>query len=151
MDRRVSLEITLRDGIAAHEPGEKVEGEVSWSLAEAPQAVELRLFWRTEGEGNQDLEVVETLAFDKPQARDRRSFECRLPESPWSFRGPLIHLIWGLELLASPGEAAVHEDLVVAPGGMEIALQEARDPAQEKAEQMASGCLALFGKKLPRS
>jgi len=145
----MSLTIELRSGIAAFSPGETVEGEAGWRLAEAPKSVELRLFWRTEGAGNEDLEVVESLAFEVPQLADRRPFSFRLPAGPWSFRGPLIHLQWGLELVAAPGEESTRTDLTVAPNGREIELQPAHDPVAEKAEKMASGCLALFGKKLP--
>ena len=73
-----------------------------------------------------------------------------LPEGPWSFNGLLVHLVWGLELVAEPGEHVARVDLTVAPGGREIQLQAAYDPVDAKAEKMASGCLALFGKQLPK-
>ncbi len=145
----MSLEIRLRNDIASYSPGETVEGEASWALPEPPAAMELRLFWRTEGAGNTDLEVVESRPFESPRAADRRPFQFRLPAGPWSFQGPLIHLVWGVELVASPSEDASRVDLTVAPGGREIQLQPAHDPVAAKAEKMASGCLALFGKKLP--
>jgi hypothetical protein len=146
----MSLTIELRGGVAAFSPGESVEGDAGWTLAEPPRAVALRLFWRTEGTGNEDVEVVDSLTFDAPAARDKRAFSFRLPAGPWSFRGPLIHLLWGLELVAEPGEETARVDLVVAPGGREIELQKVIDPMEAKAEKMASGCLALFGKKLPQ-
>lgn len=145
----MSLRIELRDGVATFSPGEALRGEASWQLPEA-ESVELRLFWRTEGEGDPSLEVVATRVFENPQPRDARSFELALPEGPWSFRGPLIHLVWGLELVAEPGEHVERVDLINAPGGREIQLQEAFDPVEAKAEKIASGCLALFGKKLPK-
>ena len=146
----MSLELTLRDGRASFSPGETVEGEARWALPEAPESVEVRLFWRTEGEGNADLDVVETVAFDGPGSSGRRAFTLRLPAGPWSFQGPLIHLLWAVELVASPGGEAARIDLTLAPGGREIQLQKASDPVEEKAEKVASGCLALFGKKLPQ-
>jgi hypothetical protein len=146
----MSLTIELREGIAAFSPGESVEGSAGWTLAEPPRAVTLRLFWRTEGTGNEDVEVVESTTFEGPGATDRRAFSFRLPAGPWSFRGPLIHLLWGLELVAEPGEEATRVDLTVAPGGREIEMEKAVDPVEVKAEKMASGCLALFGKKLPQ-
>jgi hypothetical protein len=146
----MSLAIELRGGIAAFAPGDTIDGEASWTLPGPPETVELRLFWRTEGAGNADLEVVESLPFASAQASDRRTFQIRLPAGPWSFQGPLIHLVWGLELVALPGEDAARVDLTVAPGGREIQLHPARDPVAEKAEKMASGCLALFGRKLPQ-
>jgi len=146
----VSLTIELRSGLAAFSPGETVEGSASWTLAQPPRSVALRLFWRTEGTGNEDVEVVESMSFDGPGTVDQRAFSFRLPAGPWSFRGPLIHLLWGLEVVAEPGEESTRVDLVVAPGGREIELQKAFDPVDAKAEKMASGCLALFGKKLPQ-
>lgn len=146
----MSLTIELRQGIAAFSPGESVEGSAGWTLAEPSQSVTLRLFWRTEGTGNEDVEVVESMSFDAPGTVDQRAFSFRLPAGPWSFRGPLIHLLWGLELVAEPDEESARVDLVVAPGGREIELQKATDPVEAKAEKMASGCLALFGKKLPQ-
>jgi hypothetical protein len=146
----VSLTIELRSGVAAFSPGETVEGSASWTLAQPPGSVTLRLFWRTEGTGNEDVEVVESMSFDGPGPAEQRAFSFRLPAGPWSFRGPLIHLLWGLELVAEPGDESARVDLVVAPGGREIELQRVVDPMEAKAEKMASGCLALFGKKLPQ-
>ncbi len=143
------MRIELDQGIMTFSPGETLRGEASWELPEA-QSVELRLFWRTEGHGNQDLEVVETVRFEPPQPRESRSFEIVLPDGPWSFNGILIHLVWGLELVAEPGEHVERVDLMLAPGGREIQLQPAFDPVDAKAEKMASGCLALFGKELPK-
>jgi len=145
----MSLRITLADGIATFSPGEMVRGEVAWELPDIASA-ELRLFWRTEGEGNEDLEVVATVPFDRPQPRDQRAFEVTLPDGPWSFNGLLIHLLWALELVTEPGEHAARVELTMAPGGREIQLQAADDPVEAKAEKMASGCLALFGKELPK-
>ena len=148
----MSLRLELRDGVASFSPGETLRGEASWQLPDLPplESVELRLFWRTAGEGDEDLEVVETVRFERPQPRESRSFELALPDGPWSFQGPLIHLVWGLELVAEPGEHVERVDLILAPGARQIQLQEAFDPVEAKAEKMASGCLALFGKKLPR-
>ena len=79
----MSLALRLRDGLAAFSPGESVEGEASWTLSEPPQGVEVRLFWRTEGEGNPSLEVVQSVAFEGPGQSDRRPFAFRLPAGPW--------------------------------------------------------------------
>jgi hypothetical protein len=143
------MRIDLEKGIMTFSPGETLRGEASWELEQAG-SVELRLFWRTEGQGNQDLVIVETVPFERPQPRESRRIEIVLPDGPWSFNGILIHLVWGLELIAEPGEQVERVDLTLAPGGREIQLQPAFDPVEAKAEKMASGCLRLFGKELPK-
>jgi hypothetical protein len=114
--------VETHDGTTSFRPGETVEGTVRWQLPEPPEAIELRLFWSTEGKGDQDLEVVETIPFDNPGAQDRRTFRVRLPEGPYSFSGKLITLTWALEAVALPGERAGNLRLVVAPTGEEIRL-----------------------------
>ncbi len=94
------LEISTEGGRLAFHPGEELRGTASWSLDAPPTKVELRLFWRTEGKGSQDVGVVETLSFDGAGAEDRREFRLRLPPGPYSFSGKLISLIWALELVA---------------------------------------------------
>ena len=109
-------------------PGERVPGTVSWELAEDPASVELRLFWYTAGKGDQDIGVVETVPFDGPGARDRRTFEVRLPWEPYSFSGTLISLIWALEAVVEPGARAERLLLIVSPSGSEILLSAAPQP-----------------------
>jgi hypothetical protein len=114
--------VETHDGTASFRPGEAVEGTVRWQLPEPPESIELRLFWSTEGKGDQDLEVVETIPFENPGALDRRTFRVRLPEGPYSFSGKLITLTWALEAVAEPGEQAGNLRLVVSPAGEEIRL-----------------------------
>jgi len=84
--------------------------------------VELRLFWHTEGKGTRDVEVIETLSFSVPSRQDRRDFRFRLPDSPYSFSGKLVSVIWALELvLLSSGETERLE-IVVSPTRTELAL-----------------------------
>lgn len=102
------------------EPGETVDGEVSWQLDEPPSSVELRLFWFTEGRGDQDLGVVEIVPFANPQRQDRRPFSLPLPPGPCSFSGTLISILWAIELIAEPGEVVERWHLVMGPGGNEL-------------------------------
>jgi len=115
--------VETHDGTTSFRPGDTVEGTVRWQLAEPPESIELRLFWSTEGKGDQDLVVVETIPFDNPGAQDRRTFRVRLPAGPYSFSGKLITLSWALEAVAQPGEEAGNLSLVVSPTGEEIRLQ----------------------------
>jgi hypothetical protein len=116
------IEICIAGGRTAFHPGETLDGETSWSLDRQPHAVELRLFWFTRGRGTEDVEIVQTLAFDNPGRQDRRSFQLCLPESPYSFSGKLISLVWAVEVVANPGHQSGRVELVIAPGLSEILL-----------------------------
>jgi len=116
------IQVETVDGTTSFRPGETVEGTVRWQLPEPPEGVELRLFWSTEGKGDQDLQVVETIPFADPAAEDRRAFRIRLPEGPYSFSGKLITLNWALEAVAQPGEEAGSLAITVSPTGEEIRL-----------------------------
>jgi hypothetical protein len=117
------LAIELAQGRTAYLPGDTVAGEVAWRLDAAPAAAELRLFWHTQGKGETDQEIVETLPFAAPLAEDRRPFEVRLPAGPWSFSGKLVTLLWALELVVE-GEGATHTEIVVSPTGRALALHQ---------------------------
>jgi len=114
--------VETHDGTTSFRPGDLVEGTVRWQLPGAPEEIELRLFWSTEGKGDQDLEVVETVPFHNPGALDRRTFRVRLPAGPYSFSGKLITLRWALEAVAQPGDHAGNLFLTVSPTGEEIRL-----------------------------
>jgi hypothetical protein len=116
------LEISTEGGRLAFHPGEELRGTASWSLDAPPTKVELRLFWRTEGKGSQDVGVVETLSFDGAGPEERREFRLRLPPGPYSFSGKLISLIWALELVAEPGADAGRQDITLSPTGRELVI-----------------------------
>ena len=115
--------IETDDGRTAFRPGERIEGSLSWSLAEEPTAIEVRLFWHTSGKGDRDVEVVDRLRLAAPPASEsRRPFRLRLPLAPWSFSGSLITLSWALEAVVLPSNESVLLDLVVSPTGEEVRL-----------------------------
>ena len=114
--------VETNDGATSFRPGDVVDGTVRWQLATPPREIELRLFWHTEGRGDQDLEVVQTVPFANPGAVDRRSFRVRLPEGPYSFSGKLITLAWGLEAVALPDGWSGRIPITLSPTGEEIRL-----------------------------
>jgi len=116
------LEIRTREDKTNYNPGEEVVGEVSWQTDTVPRDAELRLFWHTAGKGTRDVEVVESISFESPLRQDRRAFRFTLPESPYSFSGKLVSLIWALELVLASGETERLE-IVISPTRTEIALQ----------------------------
>jgi hypothetical protein len=116
------LAIEIRDGANAFLPGEVVEGTVSWQLGQPAVTAELRLFWYTQGKGDQDVGVVSTVPFANPGLQDRRAFRVSLPDGPFSFSGKLISLVWALELVIEPGSRASRTEITVSPTRMEILL-----------------------------
>jgi hypothetical protein len=119
------LEIRTRDEKTDFLPGTELAGEVSWQTESEPGPVELRLFWHTEGKGTRDVEVVKSISFNVAARQDRRDFSFQLPDSPYSFSGKLISVVWALELvLLSTGETERLE-IVISPTGAEIALPNA--------------------------
>lgn len=123
------IQVEIRDGVTSFRPGDEVEGTVRWRLDQPPRSLEARLFWYTQGKGDQDVGVVEVLPFPEPGIEDRRPFRFRLPDGPYSFSGKLISLLWAIEAVAEPGSHAGRCDITVSPTGEEIVLPE-QQPAQ---------------------
>ena len=119
------LEIALDGGRDAFRPSETVCGRVSWVLDTPPEAVELRLFWYTEGRGDRDAGIARTLRIEAPGAHGSQDFELELPSGPYSFSGRLISLVWALELVALPAEGATRREILVGPTGVEVSLERA--------------------------
>jgi hypothetical protein len=117
------MKVETRGGATTFVPGEAVEGTASWHLEKPAQSVELRLFWYTQGKGDQDVGVVATVPFPEPALQDRRAFHISLPAGPYSFSGRLISLLWALEVVAEPGSRAGRLEITVSPTRREILLQ----------------------------
>jgi hypothetical protein len=117
------MQVETRDGISSFRPGDTIDGVARWQLDKEPKSVELRLFWYTKGKGDQDVGIVRTVPFDAPGAEDRRTFRVAIPaEAPPSFSGRLISLLWALEVVALPSNAAGRQEVVISPTGREIAI-----------------------------
>ena len=117
-----TLNLCVDNGRDSFEPGEHVEVSASWMLAEAAEAIELRLVWYTRGKGDQDVSVVESIRYDQPATSDQRIWSIQLPSAPYSFSGKLISLLWVVEMLVEPGEESTRYDLQLAPRGKEVLL-----------------------------
>ena len=118
-----SLQVELADGKTKYRPGEAVEGVAFWELEAPPKSVEVRLFWRTEGKGTNDVQIVQ--AFPEPGTgpRDRRPFRFVLPPGPYSVSGTLVSIVWGVELVTEPSGESASVEITVSPTGEEIRLQ----------------------------
>ena len=118
------LKIALRENRTSFAPGEEISGAAGWKFKATPESAEIRLFWRTEGKGTQDVTLVETLTLEAPRQEEARPFRFVAPGSPYSFSGQLISLVWALELVLKPGDESALLDIVIAPAGQEIELNQ---------------------------
>lgn len=118
----MSLQIHLDQNRTTYEPGETVSGMVSWSLSEPPRMLEVQLLWTTRGKGTVDTEVAGAQTFEEVPAAGERAFSVRLPDSPYSFSGKLISVLWQVRLLARPSKDEVDVSITVSPTGGEIDL-----------------------------
>lgn len=116
------LSIQLKEDRSGFQPGERLQGSVTWSVDRVPQRAELRLFWFTRGKGTEDAGVVQTIRFDQLSPSETRAFDLKLPEAPYSFSGKLISLVWALELVMDPGKQLVRREFEVGPERREIKL-----------------------------
>jgi hypothetical protein len=93
------IQVETEGGVTAFRPGDVIAGRARWQLGEAPEEAELRLFWYTEGKGDEDLSVhyferrTPTDA-DDGDLRPLRRFRTRLPNSPLSYRGAILNVCW---------------------------------------------------------
>jgi len=117
-----TLTVEIDGGRHRFEPGERVEGQASWQLDEAPRELEVRLFWATSGRGDEDVEVVAVEPVPAPGASGWVRFGFQLPPGPYSFSGQLVSLGWAIELVAPHEKVAGSAILVVGPGGNEVRI-----------------------------
>ncbi|MGE5234567.1 MAG: hypothetical protein ACM3OB_10700 [Acidobacteriota bacterium] len=139
----MSLRIELDTVSVVFAPGGTIAGTAIWELPRAPERLELRLFWRTDGRGDPDVVLVDTLPLPAASA-GRQGFRFVLPAGPWSFRGPLIHLVWAIELVAEPTAEAARVDFTLSPVGGEIQLQPAPPDAMDEKIDRAVGRAKSF-------
>ncbi len=120
------LAIAFDDESRAFEPGAAIRGRALWLCEPPPTSIEVRLFWRTQGKGDTDLEVVDVVHIETTDAAGEQAFAFTAPRRPWSFSGKLVSLIWALEIVALPREDSERFDITIAPQGREVILL--RDP-----------------------
>jgi hypothetical protein len=126
-----TMTVEIDGGRTAYLPGERVEGQASWELPEAPRELEVRLFWATSGRGDEDQEVIATEPVPAPAASGWVRFGFELPPGPYSFSGQLVSLAWAVELVAPREEMAASAPIVVGPEGREVRID--GEPAPEPA------------------
>lgn len=115
------IHVELADGKTKYRPGEAVEGVAFWELQAPAKSIELRLFWRTQGKGTVDVEIVQAQPLSGG-LNDRRPFRFVLPEGPYSVSGTLVSIVWGVELVSEPSGESSSVEITVSPTGEEIRL-----------------------------
>ena len=118
-----TFRIGTRDNVTAFRPGEEIAGAAGWQLDRPLEWIEIRLFWYTDGKGTQDVEVVDTIRFDRPQLEEARPFRFVAPAFPYSFSGKLISLLWAIEIVPSEGKESERIQLTLSPTAQEIQLE----------------------------
>jgi hypothetical protein len=118
-----TLNIQFEQNKTSFRPGDVVAGTAGWQLEDQPRKVELCLLWYTQGKGDEDAGLVETMTFPQPGLSDQRSFRFNLPNGPYSFSGSLISLTWALELSVQPSNSCERKEITVSPTGNEILLE----------------------------
>jgi hypothetical protein len=124
------LAVFLPPGRTAFHPGERIDVTVLWALEQAPAQIEVRLFWQTRGKGTQDLEVALREWIMGPAVAGEQVVSLTLPQSPWSFSGKLVSLIWGVEVVAEPGGQNARCEFVLGPDAREVLLSTLDDAAR---------------------
>ncbi len=116
------MQIEMLDDKRAFAPGETIQGVVSWQHDKPPKELRLHLLYHTQGKGDEDVGIVETVEFDEPQASGVEPFRLSAPAGPHSFSGRLISLGWALELVTERKGDVARVDLTIAPDAAEIKL-----------------------------
>lgn len=116
------LELELDGQKTRYRPGETLGGVASWGLDEAPRSVEVRLYWRTEGAGIVDVETVLSVKFEGAGLSDRRPFSIVLPAGPYSLKGTLVSIVWGVEMVVEPKGEAASVEITISPTGEPVRL-----------------------------
>lgn len=118
----IQLSIASSDDNLVFAPEDIIRGRAAWTLPFSAQYMELRLFWYTEGKGDCDLSIVNTIRIENFSSQDERPFEFRLPPGPYSFHGKLISLIWCIEVIAFPTKESTKIEFVMSPNKQVIGL-----------------------------
>jgi hypothetical protein len=116
------LAIFLPENRAAFRPREVLAVTLMWAFDDVPQRIDVRLFWRTQGKGTEDVNVVRQVPVSSTTAAGEQVINLPLPDEPWSFSGKLISLSWGAEVVVMPGGQNARCEFVLGPNGQEILL-----------------------------
>ena len=117
------IKISLDNQEAAFLPGESISGYATWNnIVANAEKIEIRLIWHTNGKGDQDCEILNSIESSSPKTNGELQFNFIAPHRPYSFSGQLISLTWAIEVLVFPGLEAQQAELVISNDKQEITL-----------------------------
>jgi len=117
------ITITLSQTPAGYAPGEPITGIVEWTeLSAKTSRLEIRLIWYTEGKGDTDVRVIDTITESSPSKSGTTKFDFVAPTRPFSFSGKLISLTWAVEVVEFPSHDGAKETLTISSDRNEIML-----------------------------
>jgi hypothetical protein len=112
-------ELTIELDQEIFEPGDTLVGRYRMPpvIASEAQSVEIHVYWRTEGKGDEDgadehhetRSVRQAPLFDGSGAGD---FSVDLPAVPLSYDGLIVKIIWFLQIRVFTNTAGQYEELV---------------------------------------
>lgn len=100
-------------------PGRPIRVRVDWSLARAPERVDVRLLLVSKAGEHDEVRILAEERFANVERAGSRECVLDAPSSPWSYEGALVTLRFVVEAVASPGGNA-REEIVVSPTGMPL-------------------------------
>ena len=105
-DIQVTLEGDAYEGnFPLYHPGELIQGSAVVEVSKDTdcRAVRARLMWHTEGKGDRDEGVIDEQVLQEGMLRagtpHRYRFSFTAGETPWSYIGKLITIIWEVEVM----------------------------------------------------
>jgi hypothetical protein len=105
----MDIKITIRGGrdeggVRAFKPGDLVQGSIQITPDQDAKCKHLyvRLRWHTEGRGDRDDGVAAEGDLYQGDLKSGvpfyQRFHLKLPESPWSYAGMLVNIVWEVEV-----------------------------------------------------
>ncbi|MEN0064904.1 MAG: hypothetical protein AAGA48_22355 [Myxococcota bacterium] len=113
-------EVLVQPSKLHYAPGDTIDVTVTWTRDPEPEAVTVRLLWRTSGRGDTDVALASEQALSPAESVTTVTFTA--PQTPPSFSGQLITLQWTIEAEVQPGDGFAHADIVIGPDGHEVQL-----------------------------
>jgi len=116
-----SMQLNIPGEKASYLPGDAVRVEAAWNLDAEPRAVNLRLFWYTQGKGTTDSVIVAEEAYVGPLASGKWNTSLAIPpDAISSYTGRLLSVIWAVEIVAEKKLGFARREIVVSTTGAAI-------------------------------
>ena len=108
------ISITFDEESKSYTPNETVSGTVLWSKLTNTERLETRLIWFTQGKGDRDFAIVESISIPVSNEAGKARFQFSAPTRPFSFSGKLISLVWAVEVVQFPSKDGFKETIVLS-------------------------------------